>query len=42
MGELALMVLGQYFLDSFYKRAKVYKVQGLPRESSMYLHAFHH
>ena len=40
MNELALMSLGQYFLDSFYKWAKVYKVQGLPHKFSIYSHIF--
>jgi myosin-heavy-chain kinase len=36
LDELALMMLGQYFLDSFYERVKAYKVKGLPREFQLY------
>jgi hypothetical protein len=37
--ELALLILGQYFIDSFYKQAKVFTVKGLPHFFSfLFLH----
>ena len=40
MDELALTALGQYFMDSFYRRASIYKVKSLPRKSCTHLCPF--